>query len=530
MKRFWQTWLAIVASVAMGGLANAQNDWNQPAEIGSYQSILSRAGYGADGAVTGQAVGGGQVMGAPVGGGQVMGGGQMMGAPMTGGGQMMGGAYNNGYSMGAGQMMGGYGGQTMGGNVGAVSAPPMPSVPMTGTSVVGSNMGSVVDYGNAYNSVVANTVAPAQPMYSQPVYSGACAQPAYSQPVYSAPVYSQPVYAAPVYTPSVNLTRPRANFVVGVFGLLFDRDYEDRRELAVNPSGQRLYTDQADHETMDGVGVSVGRRKANGKGSEVRYWALNPGQAQYVLNGAPVYTTIDGFADIYHGAAGASLFDIYGQGVTQRVVRDTDINSLSFNLLQNGGCYCNHKGRRGNYELLAGFRWFQFDETLQYISETDTVGYPTFPSTMTYESSVTNTLLGFQLGARNEICLSNKLRLFTGVNAGLFNNNVNVRQRFFDETGYNPFINSGPFAGNGYDFRDEKNDAAFLGELDLGLIYQISCRARLRFGYRALGLSGIALAGNQLPYDYTDQLDIQRAKTNGNLLLHGGYYGLEFCF
>ena len=45
MKRFWHSWMAVVATVAMISPAVAQNDLGQLSEIGSYQSILSRAGY-----------------------------------------------------------------------------------------------------------------------------------------------------------------------------------------------------------------------------------------------------------------------------------------------------------------------------------------------------------------------------------------------------------------------------------------------------------------------------------------------------
>ena len=46
MKRFWQTSLAIAASAMIAGTANAQSDWTQSGEVGSYQSIVARAGYG----------------------------------------------------------------------------------------------------------------------------------------------------------------------------------------------------------------------------------------------------------------------------------------------------------------------------------------------------------------------------------------------------------------------------------------------------------------------------------------------------
>ena len=46
MKCYWQAFLAIVATAAMFGSASAQSNWNHSNEIGSYQSILSKAGYG----------------------------------------------------------------------------------------------------------------------------------------------------------------------------------------------------------------------------------------------------------------------------------------------------------------------------------------------------------------------------------------------------------------------------------------------------------------------------------------------------
>ena len=46
MKRFWHTWLMMVALATMVSTASAQSGSRSAPEIGSYQSILSRAGYG----------------------------------------------------------------------------------------------------------------------------------------------------------------------------------------------------------------------------------------------------------------------------------------------------------------------------------------------------------------------------------------------------------------------------------------------------------------------------------------------------
>jgi hypothetical protein len=204
------------------------------------------------------------------------------------------------------------------------------------------------------------------------------------------------------------------------------------------------------------------------------------------------------------------------------VTRDTDINSLEFNLLRNGGRFCTRRGRQGNFELLGGFRYFQFDEEFTYSTADGT-------TPIDYRLNADNTLLGLQVGSRGEICVSKRIRLAGGIRTGIFNNNVNTRQRISDPTG--TVYATVPTAGDvNFDYSDTQNDVAFLSEIDFGLIFQLSCRARLRVGYRALGIAGVALATDQIPYEFDNPLATQRANTNGDLLLHGGYVGTEFCF
>ena len=152
------------------------------------------------------------------------------------------------------------------------------------------------------------------------------------------------------------------------------------------------------------------------------------------------------------------------------------------------------------------------------------------PQNLEYNIFVENRLAGFQLGGRSEICLCKRLRWGLGSKAAILNNNASARQRIIDETGYISVINSGPSAGRPFDYRSSKNDVAFLGELDTSLIYQTSQNTRFTIGYRAIGIAGVALAANQIPYDFRDASQLERTQTNGNLLLHGGYLGFERSF
>ena len=113
---------------------------------------------------------------------------------------------------------------------------------------------------------------------------------------------------------------------------------------------------------------------------------------------------------------------------------------------------------------------------------------------------------------------------------GIFNNHIETVQNITDLDGEIAQVNAGTAAGRPFSYNDEKNDVAFLGELDFGVLYNLSSRARLRLGVKVLGVSGVALAADQLPFDYSDPDELSRANSNGSLLLGGGYYGLEFCF
>ena len=175
---------------------------------------------------------------------------------------------------------------------------------------------------------------------------------------------------------------------------------------------------------------------------------------------------------------------------------------------------------------MGGLRLFQFDESFRYVSNS----VAPYPLTTEYQLQAENFLVGLQFGGRNEICLANRLRLATAATVGLFNNRAETRQRIFDETGYNPVLAGGPSAGRPFDYMAQRDDVAMMGELDLGLIYQLSSKFRARVGYRAMGVSGVALAVDQIPYDFNDPVLLQEANTNGSLFMQGVYFGTEFCF
>lgn len=517
MKRFWCTFLAIVAAVTMANTTNAQS--GTTGEIGSYQSILSRAGYGNGGSGTTSPLPSSPspsvTYTAP--------------AVSTGSASTCVGG-NCGYANG-----GAHNGTT---NQSAYSAPvgtvqsvvpqaPVQSIVTQGVPVQSGSVsgyagsvegGAVIEQGyvgNNIGSVVASPITnytEGTPAFSQPVIS---------QPVYSAPVYVQPTYqAAPVYVAGQSFapSQPKSNTVFSLFGVSLRRDYEDGVKLGYQSQGQGdFFSDDASNGNLTGIGASLASRKQNGSGWEVRYWGLDETDGE---DFGPATAGLRGLADVFHSPAANTAQFIFDNAENLTVDRTTRINSLAFNLLRNGGKY-NSRFGYGNYELLAGFRIFQFDEDLQFAANSSG-----FPTRLEYAAETENLLTGFQVGGRNEIYIGNRLRLAGGTNVGVFNNRIDTRQRIFDETGVASTINS----GRSFNFEDEKDDVAFLGEFNIGLIVPVSNKFRLNAGYKVVGVAGVALAADQIPRDFRDERALQTANSNGSLLLHGFYYGAEASF
>lgn len=315
------------------------------------------------------------------------------------------------------------------------------------------------------------------------------------------------------------------NWVFGIRGLIFHRDYEDDRGLSYNPSNDYLFSTDADVGTIGGVEGFVGSRNCNGFGWEGRYWGLFPSDGDATLVGSPAYTTLIGLNYLDFGPN--NVRQIYDSGTSHRIYRNNEIHNIEFNVLRNAGCMKGWCGRNVNVELLAGVRFFRFDESFRYSTFTGAAGYP---SEFHYDLEVENDMVGIQFGARSEHCLSQKLALNIGTKVGVYNNSIYHRQFIHDGSLNYATVNTGPYATQDYSVSANKDDVAFLGELDFGLSYQVGCRTRLSIGYRAVAVSGVALATDQIPYNFADLQDAGRIDSNGSLILHGGYAGVDFCF
>lgn len=315
------------------------------------------------------------------------------------------------------------------------------------------------------------------------------------------------------------------NVVFGLRGLVFDRNYEDQRLYGTNWVGDTLYSDDTDFGALYGFEASLGVRKCNGRGWEVGYWGLFPETADVTFFGTPFMTGLTGLNQLDLG--GQMVDATFNTADNWRTYRNNEFHNLEFNLLRNAGCAPGFAGGTTNIEWIAGVRWLRFAEDIRLLANNSQPGYP---MQAIYDVDVDNNLLGFQLGARADRCLTQRVSVVMGAKFGVYNNRVSSDQRIHDGLGNYAMPNAGPWVGADYNLMAEEDNLATIGELDLGLNWQLSCQWRANVGYRAFGISGVALAPEQIPYDFTDFNQINNIQTNGNLFLHGAYFGLERAF
>lgn len=344
--------------------------------------------------------------------------------------------------------------------------------------------------------------------------------------------YEGEVFENEVYEGVVEGEIYDVNTVLGLSALGFRRNYGEDRLLSNNftDRGDTLTTSDANHGQIGGFEAYLNCRSSSGVGWEFRYFGLAPSENTATLGNDPT-TVLVGLNDIAVAPGGQSVADIFADGNFHTVTRDSSIYNFEFNFLRNHANIGWFNGMLGNTETIVGFRYFDFDESLQYASGSDT---GTGPRTVSFNSSVENSLFGLQTGGRSEFNLFRRINGSVGLKLGAFytraRSNRSITGRFADGSDFDPSIQNGTTSINGFDFSSGENDVSFLAELDLGLIYQLSQSSRLRFGYRRIGISGLAFASNNIPDDLADVAQLNETTDSQALRLRGIYFSYELAF
>jgi hypothetical protein len=286
---------------------------------------------------------------------------------------------------------------------------------------------------------------------------------------------------------------------------------------------------------------------------EVGWWGLdNEVQQQYVdgpLAGNFRYYGMVNYAGLEYddGDGGGSLpvndfynyqIPITGVGtetvLAQRVRTNFSCQNLELNMLRLPlltGC-CSYDSCAPAFTLtgLCGVRYFRFDDDLEFGTEWATAANPTFngwgnsPNELFHDIQMENNLVGFQLGANMNYVVASRWNAFWDTSFGVYNNYITQSQRM-----YNPINGNAIFTQDGReaDVNSTKNDVAFLGEMRIGGGYLFTPNWRGIIAYRAVALSGVALAPYQIKPEYGNWDQTARIDADGSLIVHGIQAGIE---
>ena len=138
-----------------------------------------------------------------------------------------------------------------------------------------------------------------------------------------------------------------------------------------------------------------------------------------------------------------------------------------------------------------------------------------------------NNLIGAQIGARADWRVGCHWRVFAATKVGVFANDINFDTRLYRGDGALATFST---TGNVFDLHSHKTDVSMLGQIDLGVGWDFSQHWSANVGYRAVGITGLALADDQIPAFLAAENDWTDIDSNGSMILHGGFAGLEFHY
>lgn len=323
----------------------------------------------------------------------------------------------------------------------------------------------------------------------------------------------------------------RCGWFASAGGLVMSRDDENFLPFSYatgNEAVQLVTNRDADFSAAGGVEARLGRYFCCGQSSlEFVFWAVIPGSQSYQLLGSDVVGDLNGIynwdqLDYNGGTADAFV----NNAMVHRIQRDFEFQNYEINwntYLLPPGCGALQ------VQTIAGFRVFRFGETIDFGADTADTVFTGAADEIHYNINVDNRLYGFQLGTRNEYRFSQRWSFTARILAGIFANDVYHQSRIGGAAG-DAVVNNGPNNGQAFNVSGSGTNLSLLGELDFGLMFRPTCNWQISGGYRAMGVSGLALASNQLYHDLRGVNDVQDIEVNGDLILHGGYFQLSYNY
>ena len=328
---------------------------------------------------------------------------------------------------------------------------------------------------------------------------------------------------APFMPPEELPTWPR--WFAGANGLVMTRTLPAGSATMQPVGGVQLSTGAAGASWPGGVDLHIGRwfgpRQHNAV--ELIYWGVYGigSSASVTASGINAIPQADG-ASVGTTPANNYLVGASSQQITRSdLVNDIEINWVyslwdrpEFLSLDPA-----KPGRSVNLMWLAGFRFFQLNDTLGLATSSATAGSP-----LDFNVATNNNLYGGQVGAKFDWHLLSRLR-FSAVPKFLIAGNA-ITNTSTLSTGGGTFAT---FNGSGAPVSVYSNMGVFswLGSVDTGLAWDVTDHWSLSLGYRVVGVGNIAQADGQWPANITTAADLSGITAGSSTIIHGGFAGFE---
>ena len=177
----------------------------------------------------------------------------------------------------------------------------------------------------------------------------------------------------------------------------------------------------------------------------------------------------------------------------------------------------------GLAQFLIGFRWLQWNETLQMQDAFTNPDDPTVTGADFYRTDCFNNLYGGQIGIDAVLYGSpSGFRIDGLVKAGAFYNDALQKSEY-------AYVDTSPDAFAAANRVGSPDGAAFVGEVGMTAVFPVHCNLDLRVGYFGLWIEGLAQPTNQLSGQDLTQggSDAGSLDLTGGVLLQGLSLGLE---
>lgn len=284
-----------------------------------------------------------------------------------------------------------------------------------------------------------------------------------------------------------------------------------------NSNTTLLSTSDLNLNFQPGVQATIGTHLCGGQAVEFDYFGLYGGSATALATAPDANATL-----IFQNFFNPNVF--FDMDSVQ-VEYSSQVHSFAANFVRCCGCCneccdecCNECGGCNecgcceqscqSLTWLAGFRYINLDQELNIAVRTN-------GEDGSYNTRATNQLYGGQIGSRLRRTRGRFGWEATGF-AGIFGNDAQQSQTVVDFPNFQR-----------RDASSRRGAVAFLGQANLSGLYELTDIWRLRTGYSALWIDRLALAPNQLDFDFTAANGGTQLNNRGELFVHGANIGLE---